>query len=94
MKTERHLYIVYDIKDDSMRTHLSRRLAFYGLKRVQYSVFSGIMILKDKELLLKEITGMDLGKDDKVHVIDLCETCRSAVTIFGKMPEAKGHVIL
>jgi len=94
MKQERHLYIVYDIKDDSTRGHLSRRLAYYGLRRVQYSVFNGIVTLKDKNELLKEIKEMELGDEDKIHVIDLCEACRREVVIIGKMPDVKEHIVL
>jgi CRISPR-associated protein Cas2 len=94
MKQERHLYIVYDIKEDSARTHLSRRLAYYGLRRVQYSVFNGIVTLKDKNVLLKEINDMELGEVDKIHVIDLCEACRREVIIIGKMPEVREHIVV
>ncbi|MHC1583168.1 MAG: CRISPR-associated endonuclease Cas2 [Methanosarcinales archaeon] len=94
MKPERRLYIVYDIKDDSTRNRLSRRLAYYGLRRVQQSVFNGIVILKDKEALIEEINGMDLGEEEKIHVLDLCERCISEMIILGKMPEARGHIVI
>ncbi|KAF5434834.1 hypothetical protein C5S35_13010, partial [Candidatus Methanophagaceae archaeon] len=38
-------------------------------------MFNGIVTLKDKEAMLKEINAMDLGEGDKIHVIDLCEAC-------------------
>jgi len=94
MKQERHLYIVYDIKEDSTRNHLSRRLAYYGLRRVQYSVFNGIVTIKDKEALVKEINELELGEEDKIHVIDLCEACRREVIIIGKMPEVREHIVI
>jgi len=94
MKQERHLYIVYDIEEDSTRSHLSKRLAYYGLRRVQYSVFNGIVTLKDKNELLKEINEMELGEEDKIHVIDLCEACRREVIIIGKMPQVREHIVV
>ncbi|RLG24654.1 CRISPR-associated endonuclease Cas2 [Methanosarcinales archaeon] len=94
MKPGRHLYIVYEIKDNSTWNRLSRRLAYYGLRKVQQSVFNRIVILKDKEALIEEINGMDLGEEEKIHVIDLCERCRSEVIIIGKMPEARGHIVI
>jgi len=94
MKQERHLYIVYDIKDDSIRTYLARRLAYYGLRRIQYSVFNGTVSLNDKNEILKEIKEMKLGEDDKIHVIDLCDSCRKEVVIIGKMPDVRGHIVL
>jgi CRISPR-associated protein Cas2 len=94
MKQERHLYIVYDIEEDSTRSHLSKRLAYYGLRRVQYSVFNWIVTLKDKNELLKEIKEMELGEEDKIHVIDLCEVCRREVIIIGKMPQVREHIVV
>ena len=94
MKQERYLYIVYDIKDDAVRSHLSRRLLYYGLRRVQYSVFRGLVVLKDRDLILKEIDGMDLGSDDKIHILDLCDSCIRNAIIIGKGPEDRGHIII
>ena len=94
MKQNRHLYVVYDIKDDPARNYLSRRLAYYGLRRVQYSVFNGLIPLRDKMALLAEITKMELGEEDKIHVLDLCESCRREVILIGKMPEVKEHLIV
>ena len=94
MKQERHLYVVYDIKEDATRSRLAKRLAYYGLRRVQYSVFNGIVTLKDKNELLKEINDMGQGEEDKIHVIDLCEACRKGVLFIGRMPDVKEHIIL
>jgi CRISPR-associated protein Cas2 len=94
MKQERHLYIVYDIKDDSVRNHLSRRLAYYGLRRVQYGAFNGVVPLRDKEALVKEIKELELGEEDKVHVMDLCEGCRREVIVIGRMPDVREHIVV
>ena len=94
MKRERHLYIVYDIKDDAIRNHLSRRLAYYGLHRVQYSVFDGVVTLRDKISILEEINDMGLGSEDKIHIIDLCDSCRKNAIIIGKKPDVRGHIII
>ena len=64
------------------------------MRRVQYSVFNGIVILKDEEALIEEINGIDLGEEEKIHVIDLCERCRSEMIIAGKMPEVRGHIVI
>jgi len=29
--------------------------------------------IKDEEALIEEINGIDLGEEEKIHVIDLCE---------------------
>jgi CRISPR-associated protein Cas2 len=94
MKQDRHLYVVYDIKDDPARNYLSRRLAYYGLRRVQYSVFNGLVPLSEKMALLEEIKKMELGEEDKIHVLDLCETCRREAILIGQMPVVEEHIIL
>jgi len=94
MKQERHLYVVYDIEEDAVRSRLAKRLAYYGLRRVQYSVFNGIVTLKNKNELLREINELVLGEKDKIHVIDLCEACRKEVIIIGKMPEVREHIVV
>lgn len=94
MKQERHLYVVYDIEEDAVRSRLAKRLAYYGLRRVQYSVFNGIVTLKDKNELLREINELVLGEKDKIHVIDLCKACRKEVIIIGKMPEVREHIVV
>ncbi|MBN1761891.1 MAG: CRISPR-associated endonuclease Cas2 [Methanomicrobia archaeon] len=94
MKKERYIYVVYDIENNPTRTFLSRRLAYYGLRRVQYSVFNGVVPLHDKEALVREINELELDEEDKIHVIDLCEGCRREAIIIGKMPEVREHVVI
>lgn len=94
MKKERCLYVVYDIKDDSTRTYLANRLLYFGLRRVQYSVFNGTVSLKDMQLLLDEIEAIDLNQEDKIHIIDLCERCRKNVVVIGEMPEDREHLVI
>jgi CRISPR/Cas system-associated endoribonuclease Cas2 len=57
-------------------------------------VFNGLVLLKDKNEILKEIKEMRLGEKDKIHVIDLCERCRKEMVIIGKMPEVREHIVL
>lgn len=94
MKNLRNLYVVYDIQDDNNRTTLSNILMEYGLHRVQYSVFSGIVTLKQKKEMLKRIGEIDIGEEDKIHVLDLCEKCFRNVIIIGKREESREHVVL
>jgi CRISPR associated protein Cas2. len=61
---------------------------------VQYSVFNGVVPLKDKGALIKEINEMELGEEDKIHVVDLCEACRRKVVIIGEMPDVKEHIVV
>lgn len=94
MKNERCVYVVYDIRNDNLRNHLANILLFYGLHRVQYSVFNGLISIEDKNNLLREIKSLDIGEEDKIHVFDLCKSCIRNATIIGKNDEGKEHVIL
>jgi len=94
MKELRNLYVVYDIQDDNTRNVLASTLMEYGLHRVQYSVFSGIIPLKHKREMLKRITSIELGEEDKIHVLDLCEKCFRNIIIMGKREESREHVVL
>jgi len=93
MKNVRCIYVVYDIQDDGLRSHLSNILLFYGLHRVQYSVFNGLIPMDDKKCLLKEINSLKLGEEDKIHIFDLCKNCMSNAIIIGKIDEGKEHII-
>ena len=85
MKRDRYLYIMYDVKDDTNRSALATRLIYYGLQRVQYSVFRGVVNARDTMLVESEIRDM-VDDGDKVHIIDLCEACRKNLIAIGDVP--------
>ncbi|HEC88436.1 MAG TPA: CRISPR-associated endonuclease Cas2 [Thermoplasmata archaeon] len=93
MKNMRCIYVVYDIQDDGLRSNLANILLFYGLHRVQYSVFNGLISMEDKYNLLREINSLSIGKEDKIHIFDLCKNCMSNAIMIGKIDEGKEHII-
>ena len=63
------------------------------MQRVQYSVFRGVVNDRYKLLVKSEIR--DLVDDgDKVHIIDLCETCRKNLETIGDVPVVPQHLIV
>lgn len=94
MKRERNLYVVYDIKDNDTRQNLANILMYYGLHRIQYSVFYGPVSLKDKYKLIEEIDGLEIEYGDKIHILDLCEKCLNRIVISGKVKEEKEHLVI
>lgn len=94
MKEYRNLYIAYDIQDDNIRNLLANILLCYGLHRVQYSVFEGVISLKDKKDMIRDIERLGIGNEDKIHIIDLCENCLRNIITIGKESESKEHLIL
>lgn len=93
MKRDRYLYIMYDVKDDANRSALASRLIYYGMQRVQCSVFRGVINARDMMLVEGEIRDM-VDDGDKVHIIDLCEACRKNLITIGDVPAVPQHLIL
>ena len=93
MKEERFIFVAYDIADDQIRQKVSRRLIYYGLIRVQYSLFRGYLRLRDKRVLEEEIRAL-VDTEDKVHIIELCEECKKRIGTIGDVPVVSPHLIL
>lgn len=87
------IYVVYDIRSNKLRNELARRLRYYGLHRVQYSVFAGAISRSDKSKLVEGVQAMALGDNDKVHILEICERCKKRAVIIGKKMEQQEHLI-
>ena len=94
MKARRYIYVSYDIENNKTRDSIARSLLFHGLNRVQYSVFRGEASLKDMLFIIKEFEDLDLGEEDSIQVIELCEKCRGDIHIIGKQPKIIQHLVL
>ncbi len=94
MRDYRFLHVSYDISDDSLRNEVADLLLFYGLHRIQYSVFQGSIHIYDKRELVERLKDLDLSSDDSIQILDLCERCVREVLVIGKAVEEKEHMIL
>lgn len=75
--------VVYDISDNSLRSNLIKRLQYFGLKRIQKSVFIGYLEIKER-LDLAEDMETFLSKDtDSIIILPLCENCKSSILLVG-----------
>ena len=75
--------VVYDISDTTSRFHLIKRLQYYGLKRIQKSVFAGYLELNDRLNLADEIE-MYLSKDtDSIVIFPICGSCKESILLVG-----------
>lgn len=75
--------VVYDISDNSSRLYLIKKLQFFGLKRIQKSVFIGYLEIKER-LDLSEDLETYLSKDtDSIIILPLCESCKSSILLVG-----------
>jgi CRISPR-associated protein Cas2 len=82
MKKNRFIFIAYDIKDDRVRQKVSRMLLYYGLIRVQYSLFRGYVSSHDRAVLEEGIRAL-VHEEDKVHIIEVCEECKMIIGTIG-----------
>jgi CRISPR-associated protein Cas2 len=75
--------VVYDITDNTSRLHLIKKLQFFGLKRLQKSVFIGYLEPKER-LDLAEDLETYLSKDtDSIVILPLCESCKNSILLEG-----------
>lgn len=75
--------VVYDITDTPSRSHLIKKLQYYGLKRIQKSVFIGYLELNERLDLADEVE-IYLSKDtDSIIIFPLCKNCKDSALIVG-----------
>lgn len=75
--------VVYDISDNTSRLYLIKKLQFFGLKRIQKSVFIGYLEAKER-LDLAEDLETYLSKDsDSIIIFPLCESCKNSILLQG-----------
>ena len=65
--------VVYDITDSTQRLSLIKKLQYFGLKRIQKSVFIGYLKLNERLDLAEDLKTF-LSKDtDSIIILPLCE---------------------
>ncbi len=79
--------LVYDIRDDRIRTRVADICLDYGLDRIQYSAFLGDLERTHQEELMKKLAKR-LGKQPgNIQLFPLCETDwrqRKVIIVEGK----------
>jgi len=79
--------IVYDVPNDSLRTHISHTLEDFGYQRLQYSVFIGERTqntLEELALVLKDLIGKEPAD---VRCYQICERCLEKIMVISKICE-------
>lgn len=75
--------VTYDISDNTSRSYLIKKLQYYGLKRLQKSVFIGYLETKER-LNLAEDVETYLSKDsDSIVITPTCESCKTSILVSG-----------
>lgn len=68
-----HCLVVYDIPDDNVRTKVADICLDYGLERIQYSAFEGILSRNHQEELLLKIKKRLGKREGNVQVFPVCQ---------------------
>lgn len=75
--------VTYDISDNTSRLYLIKKLQYFGLRRLQKSVFIGYLEAKER-LDLAENLETYLSKDsDSIVIFPLCESCKNSILLVG-----------
>ena len=75
--------VVYDITDNTSRSHLIKKLQFFGLKRLQKSVFIGYLKLNDRLDLAEEFEKYLSNDSDSIVMFPVCESCKNSILLEG-----------
>lgn len=65
--------VIYDISDDRTRTKVSDACLDYGLVRIQYSAFEGLLSSNRRDELALVLSGLLHEQGGKVALIPICE---------------------
>lgn len=77
--------LTYDISDNTTRLHFIKRLQYFGLKRLQKSVFIGYMLPKDRLDLASEFEEYLSSPKDSIVLFPLCGNCKSSILLDGEV---------
>ncbi len=67
------LLLIYDIPDDRARSKIADACLDYGLDRIQYSAFSGILSRNHQEELMLRIEAILDEKPGSIQLIPICD---------------------
>lgn len=75
--------VVYDISDNISGSYLIKRLQFYGLKRLQKSVFIGYLEVNERLDLSDDVETYLSSDSDSIVIFPVCESCKSSILLQG-----------
>lgn len=67
------VYIFYDIEDDGIRNRIAETCKDYGLQRIQFSGFSGMLGKNKREELFLKLTFLVGDRAGKLLMLPVCE---------------------
>lgn len=73
--TSKLVLVAYDITENPIRNRLIDVLFYYGLARVQYSVFLGYVGETHYERMVRQIYDEFEPEDVKILILEVCKGC-------------------
>lgn len=92
-----YLLISYDISNNALRLKLSKRLVYYGLDRIQYSVFVGKIknrLFKALKKEIQELIQKSQPSDDKILILPIEKQLLERVWLVGKDDKIISDILL
>lgn len=88
--------VMYDISENASRNNLIKRLRHYGLRRIQKSVFCGLLEVDDRFELASEFDFYLSSDRDSIALFPICESCVDSVLIEGELilPRKEEYVFI
>ena len=88
--------VMYDISEDAPRHNLIKRLRYYGLRRIQKSVFCGLLEIEERFELASEFDFYLSSDKDSIALFPICESCVDSILIEGAMslPQKEEYVFV
>lgn len=78
-----NVFVMYDISDTPTRSNFIKKLQFFGLKRIQKSVFYGVLDNDDKFDLIDSFELYLSSESDSIILIPVCKNCFDSIFIEG-----------
>ena len=75
--------VVYDISDNTSRSYLIKKLQYYGLKRLQKSVFIGYLETNDRLDLANDVETYLSSDSDSIVIFPLCGNSKNIILVQG-----------
>lgn len=83
------IWVLYDIKDDKVRTKVAKRCKQAGLYRVQFSVFLGMLDANAKDSLELQIKELMDEQKDSVYMFPMSKNELQSTVLLGKAFDKK-----
>lgn len=87
-----YTWVIYDIRKNKTRTRIAKRCKFYGLQRVQKSVFLGKIKPKWLRLMHQELSNAINQRTDRLFIVPISPSQFKRVLQSGAPPPIQQNI--